>query len=329
MPHEPEPTRNPRLKPAATNPWYVLMTVAGEQTGQDLNVTDQHRGHDTDLHARNRRLWNAWMAQALSEEEKARLIAEGRASQDDLAPLIGAERAEIGKALAERCPAARHLNPVERLDLSDTAVTTLFSAAGFLFPQDVEFRSATFSGDAYFENATFFGSTCFSDASFSGHALFENAIFFGARALFSGVTFAGDAFFRGATFSGDTVFSSANFSGPADFRDATLSGEDTSFDSAAFCNAAFFRRTTISGRVSFGSARFFRNVYFSNATFASSTRFRAVRFQREPPEFFDARLHEDTNVTDVDWPDPPGDADRRNAAAVPSPTAAHTSGSSC
>ncbi len=42
-------TETPDLKPASESPWYVLMTVAGEQTGFLI---------DDDLHTRNLRFWD-------------------------------------------------------------------------------------------------------------------------------------------------------------------------------------------------------------------------------------------------------------------------------
>ena len=44
-------TETPDLKPASESPWYVLMTVAGAQTGFLI---------DDDLHARNLRFWDGW-----------------------------------------------------------------------------------------------------------------------------------------------------------------------------------------------------------------------------------------------------------------------------
>jgi hypothetical protein len=56
-----ETQETPALKDASQNPWYVLMTVAGEQVGIGLDF-------DKELHARNRRYFNGWMASTLSEE---------------------------------------------------------------------------------------------------------------------------------------------------------------------------------------------------------------------------------------------------------------------
>jgi len=39
------------LRPANENPWYILMTLYGEQEGEEI---------DWELHEKNRRAWNAW-----------------------------------------------------------------------------------------------------------------------------------------------------------------------------------------------------------------------------------------------------------------------------
>jgi len=86
----------PELQPAEGNPWYVLMTVAGPQKGQFV--------FDGTLHQLNRRLWNGWVAQAVRDESKARLIDQDRTTFKDVAPLTNEERAAIDIALVARCP---------------------------------------------------------------------------------------------------------------------------------------------------------------------------------------------------------------------------------
>ena len=49
------------LTPANENPWYVLMTLYGEQTGEEV---------DWELHERNLAAWNAWACQGMSDEER-------------------------------------------------------------------------------------------------------------------------------------------------------------------------------------------------------------------------------------------------------------------
>jgi uncharacterized protein YjbI with pentapeptide repeats len=294
----PEKIEKPELRPAATNPWYVLMTVAGEQMGQIFY------DNDWALHGRNRRYWNGWQAQALSDNEKAKLIADGRATEADLAPLTEDENADVAAALAERCPDAAHPEPVAPVDLAWCRFEHLLYCHRFVF-WGANFTGATFSGDASFVLANFFAGTNFKEATFSGHATFQIATF-SDDAYFQSVTFSGNAKFSDATFFERAFFASAMFPESADFRSATFS-RDARFKSATFCGPADFRGAAFSGAAD-----------FSDATFKSATRFGPHRddagrhpskFHGEPPAFFGATLHEDTDFTDVEWPLPPGDAD--------------------
>ena len=309
------------LRPAGENPWYVLMTVAGGQPADWIKE---------DLHARNRRYWNGWAVRALSDAEKARLIAAGRVAEADfepggaLAPLTEAERAEIEAALDRRCPDADRPEPTDWPVLRGTEFETYFCADGFLFPRspnfegarfsgNADFQGATFSGDAVFRSATFSGTAFFESATFSGDAVFRSATFSGT-ANFESATFSCDADFEGATFSGFAVFALASFSRRADFGGVTFSGYAV-FIRATFSHFAAFDGASFSGPLS-GDAADFSNAIFEAATsFAPYTGHpnaphppRPVRFAR-PPKFFNATLHEDTDWTDVVWPDPPKDRD--------------------
>lgn len=125
MPDAPE---KPELRPAATNPWYVLMTVAGEP------ISDQFYGHRVwNLHARNRRFWNDWQAKTLNDEQKAKLVEAGRATIAELAPLTDGECAAIDEALRERCPDAEKPDAETRPNLRFTEFRKSFLAVGFLF----------------------------------------------------------------------------------------------------------------------------------------------------------------------------------------------------
>jgi len=55
------------MKPANENPWYILMTLYGEQEGDEI---------DRELHKKNRAVWNAWSCQNLTDEERAKLEAD-------------------------------------------------------------------------------------------------------------------------------------------------------------------------------------------------------------------------------------------------------------
>jgi hypothetical protein len=86
-------------KDTSKNPWFVLMTIAGQQVGCG-------QVFDEELYARNRHYFNSWMARTLSEDEKKTLIANERCSAEDLMPLTEAEQSNIAAALSTRCPHA-------------------------------------------------------------------------------------------------------------------------------------------------------------------------------------------------------------------------------
>ena len=53
------------LRPANENPWYVLMTLYG------------------DAYGKNRKVWNSWAAQVLTDEEKLAYEELGRVDKRD------------------------------------------------------------------------------------------------------------------------------------------------------------------------------------------------------------------------------------------------------
>jgi uncharacterized protein YjbI with pentapeptide repeats len=137
--------------------------------------------------------------------------------------------------------------------------------SGFVFPEGIEASNITpvrdekdkplFPVQVNFSGATFSGSADFSYATFSGVAFFFSATFSGS-ADFSDATFSGNAYFRSATFSRDADFRSATFSGSAYFHFAIFR-EATDFRSATFSQTAYFLIAT-----------FNESVYFNNASFA-------------------------------------------------------------
>ena len=52
------------LRDANMNPWYVLMTLYGEQEGERV---------DKELQAKNRAVWNAWSCQGGMMRSRERL----------------------------------------------------------------------------------------------------------------------------------------------------------------------------------------------------------------------------------------------------------------
>jgi len=260
-----------QLQPAAKNPWYVLMTIAGEPAFLDEATI-----------AANRRLWNGWACSGMTEAERADLARRIGLDPVELAPLTTDERARIAAAFRERLPAP----DVE--DQSHLAYVTwafqAFDREGQAAPDPgelIDLSRTHFSHDVFLTRWVFRGAASFASATFGGAARF-GATTFGGRAGFDFATFGGAARFASATFDGFAWFRFATFGGDAWFASATFGGED-----------------------SFASATFDGDADFSDGAFAGPTDFRETRFRGGVPEFYQRRFHQNTIFTDrrAFWPD--------------------------
>ncbi len=164
-------TETPTLRPAATNPWYVLMTVAGEQPREGYV--------DGNLHRRNRRYWNGWASASLSDAEKARLIKERRVSREEIDPLSPDETRDIRRTLSERCGIDELPDPEHSVSLNETDFPNTLSAKGFIFPI-VTFANSIFQKDCVFERALFLRYSDFQESKFTRNAQFDGSVFFGS-----------------------------------------------------------------------------------------------------------------------------------------------------
>ena len=79
--------------PTEQNPWYVLATIAGEQSGE---------GIDFDLVLKNRAYWNAWAGQHLSAEYKAEIKNASGKSLFQGTPEWSEVEAEMTEAFTKR-----------------------------------------------------------------------------------------------------------------------------------------------------------------------------------------------------------------------------------
>ena len=148
------------LKDASKNPWYVLMTVAGEQSSDG-------RDFDEELHARNRRYFNGWMASTLSADAKITLIASERCTAEDPEPLTEAEQLDIAAAFSTRCPQAAPIDTLNsKINLAGNEVKGKLICIGYLFSGVAYFQDATFSGNANFSGETFHRPVTFEKANF-------------------------------------------------------------------------------------------------------------------------------------------------------------------
>lgn len=296
------------LNPACKNPWYVLATVAGEQTEAQT---------DSDLHLKNRRFWNGWICQNMSDDDRAALAEKLKLDVHELEPLSDNEKRSLNKRFAEAFPDVsvndRLPDPSLHVDMSKTyfpsklvlgkchfAGPALFTTAHFAGA--ARFPTAYFAGPAKFRAVHFAGPANFGAAHFAGPTYFRNSHFAGP-ARFATAHFAELAFFQTAYFAKPTNFATAHFARDAFFLTAHFARR-TNFEMAHFAGSADFQTVHFAGHADFTTAHFAEGANFSNGTFAAFTSFRGAKFKTQVPKFHQCQMHQDTLFSDRSslWP---------------------------
>jgi hypothetical protein len=279
--------------------------------------------------------WNAWAEEMLAQRKA---LEESGAWQSDITPLAEPtpenaatlhwmDRARVDffwiRLIATGQPGAAdensNSNSWEANTISLEADVLDFEQ--FIFPSNVYFYHATFSGDAEFSRATFHGFASFEGATFCGDATFKYSTFisdakfsstsfsgstyfdssrFGGYAWFDGATIISFTWFFNVTFSGDARFDGATFGKDAWFHEATFSG-DAQFGGATFSGDANFNRATFSGDANFNLANFEKPVRWKDASFEKAAQFTSLRSNTsfalkdtgfaQPPDFSEAQFH--------------------------------------
>ncbi|MDB4213696.1 pentapeptide repeat-containing protein [Octadecabacter sp.] len=277
------------LTPANTNPWYVLMTLEGEQNGEDV---------DRELAKRNSKLWNAWICQEMSKDER---------SSFPLAFDIGRPESDWNPVLAEKIKSLfqkryRHLkelpempHPSDPIDLSYTEFSRplvlefglfreisfdgsvfcgAFDISNSIFDGYTSFISGWFRGTAYIRGGKFRKVVRFGKASFSRSANFDDCDF-DKRAHFNNIETEGAISFVDAKFRGDAEFIGSNFDGTVNFLEAQfLSG--SSFRHAKFKRSTSLHDVMFVERSNFSGAHFGGNTSFDGASFKADADFQKI-----------------------------------------------------
>ncbi len=317
------------LKPANENPWYVLMTLHGEQDGDEI---------DEELHEKNRRAWNAWAGQALSEDGQAKAAHSSRVDLSELqswrkmqVEINQRYSQEMRRRNDDHFSVPELPSPTEIISFMGIHTLNSIVFTGCVFPSfayfrkatfnaDVDFNNATFNSDAYFRNAIFSEDASFHNATFSADADFSDAIFnadvnvsnatFNAVAFFHNVTFSADAYFQNTTYNSVAFFHNATFSEDAVFRNANFS-VDAYFSNSNFNTVAVFSLATFNGFAKFVKTQFGRQdsetifkVDFADSQFEKPTSFRDAVFLHTYPDLTGTLFHDKTSFTPgVDfWP---------------------------
>ncbi|CUH76787.1 hypothetical protein TRM7557_01061 [Tritonibacter multivorans] len=277
------------LKPANENPWYILMTLYGEQKGHKI---------DWELHEKNRKAWNAWSGQFLSDEEKAKAA---KSSKIDIAELEAwPERRkelqnELERVFLERNPVAREIivpslgGPNVSVDMGRVSLVYKMIFTGMVFGTNISFDSAEFVRSSVFDFATFVKGSHFGQSLFSESVSFESTMF-AQESRFVGVTFKRTASFFSAVFEGFSEFIGVSFAEQVSFERAVFESE-VMFDSGKFsralfkktifCEGANFEAVAFLHATRFDDVRFEKTASFEYAVFKGVTTFAGVKFGGE------------------------------------------------
>ena len=304
------------LQPANKNPWYVLMTIAGEPTGRGIN---------NKIEAQNRRYWNGLACREVGGREREKIAKALNINPKELDPLSGEEKEFIANEFRNRfdlshsdferdldevvrafqkseLEGGKWPDPTSNLDLYEFHFAHILNLRRRVFLGDLDFRGSTFSNIIRFSDSVFRGSVEFDGASFSKGANFMSVEING-DADFTNTNISGIANFRSSIISAHATFEKTNFYGAANFADATFHGS-AEFSSTNFKNGATFARALFEDFADFERASFNDQVDFSDGGFAGTTDFSKVVFHAEVPLFYQRRFHQDTDLTtrNQNWP---------------------------
>lgn len=274
------------LKPANENPWYVLMTLCGEQWHKEKI--------DYELASLNVAIWNAWIN---NEPDRNDLIPKFlTGTPEELNNLTFEDaielrfRYEMLKRNGDEFEIPRFPNPDQDVRLNNLHFVQKIILPYIELPKAIEFNQSQFDQEVWLTQAKIFGRASFSRSKFFKEAKFDN-ITFEEQASFSNTYFYADAWFFETTFSERAFFNKAQFYKSAFFRFVRFSGH-TVLSDAQFGDPASHADQTVS---------------FANAHFEKPTNFRNAVFLHRYPVFDGAVLNDRTEFSAEAryWPDAP------------------------
>jgi len=287
-----------QLKNRNENPWYILMTLHGEQEGDQI---------DRDKAEANRKAWNSWVCQGMDTKSLIKAITDTGIDRSETrldAAGLGALTKRFQDVWKERngnsvvvpdLPDPGDAAEMDRIvfskkvDLERTIFrTTNFSSSTFeetasfsgaAFGNLSNFNGTTFCTKTNFNGATFGKTTEFTGVTFNEAVSFSSAAF-GELTYFDDVTFDNDTSFSRATFGENAYFTYANFAEKTNFVLA-LFGEMASFEGATFGGAIYFDQATFGDKTSFDGTKFNTFVSFQNAKIAGDISFKGRADSRD------------------------------------------------
>ena len=282
-----------KLTPANQNPWYILMTLYGEQEGDEI---------DWELHEKNRQAWNAWSCQHKTKKERDELSNVA---------IIPSFELEYNCETEKRISALFYENYTKRnnsklsIEAPDSREPVKFNntyfhrnlilerfvfSSAFIFQENLILSRSNLVSCCFSEYADFSGSIFLNQSEIQRSKFFDDAIFYKCR--FSNISFHGCKFenkseFMDAIFTDKADFAYTNFLGEAIFFSAVF-GIETVFSHSNFYSRADF------GFSQFGSPSKKNSIRFQECHFFAPTSFNNTAFILSYPIFSSALLHEYT-----------------------------------
>ena len=241
--------------PASENPWYLLATVAGEQSEDRF---------DEELHARNRRVWNGWACQNLSNEQLPKLAADAGIKEADLEPWNADEQAFVEGVFRQKgfsIPSAD-----QPIYLRSAFFAKPFFMQAFVFPSAVSFTNSHFSSKVVLSHSVIMQP-----------AEFELAVF--TDLILRGTTFLDSVSLTASRINRTCHFNSTQFMGQANFDQAEFHGH-AQFENLEFHGPTSFDRAGFLSRCDFYASNFFMHVFFSPVSFNSEVNFHDCHFHQ-------------------------------------------------
>lgn len=197
------------------------------------------------------------------------------------------------------------------MDFSDQIFFGALDLSGLILIW-ANFNRARFGGEVNLSEKTrfyaqaSFGGARFEENFFCDRAQFEASVsfteaYFGQFADFNATEFKGGAYFTSVTFDGQVTFNDSRFE-ERWFSHGISIPYLTDFAGAKFKGRTSFRNVVFGNTEAEYSRDMWpeRRVNFTDAEFEDTTDFRGASFGGAPA-FFNAKLHEDTDFSGIDW----------------------------
>lgn len=273
------------LKPANSNPWYVLMTLYGEQVGEHV---------DSKLHTKNLSAWNQWASsvrEASEIETLSRLtgeVVDEKSFWESQEPLISdLHKNEMYRRNGDDFAYPGLPNSAGTYSLTRLQFDNILCLEKFMFFNHIEFYQSQFQRNVHSRRSAFGDAASF---------LFCN---FRKSAVFTGCNFFGPCDFLGSDFADAAIFIEARFGNSANFSRVGFLG-NTDFTEAAFAAIAHFQDSVFAAK----DAKALAKLEFSDCHFEKPANFLKARFKHKYPNLSGTIMHDRTpfSAEDIYWP---------------------------